>query len=257
METGLMTTRPLAVQMYTLRDAVQQDIVGTLRAVAELGYRAVELHTLGGLSARELRTELDALGLQVSSMHIGLDRLETQLDQELEDLQILGGSYAVCPYLAEDRRASADAYRVVAHSLNNIGRKAQEQGITLAYHNHAFEFDKFGEETGFDILFSETDPKLVASQLDVYWVAFAGVDPIAKLREFTGRVPLVHLKDLSADQPPTFAEVGSGTLDFPAIIEAANQAGSEWLIVEQDVCQRPPLESIGMSLSYLRGLGLF
>jgi sugar phosphate isomerase/epimerase len=250
-----MSNRPIALQMYTLRDAVQADIVGTLRAVAELGYRAVELHTLGGLSAAELRTELDTLGIQVAGMHIALDRLEQQLDAEIAALKTLGGQYVICPFLAPDRRGSADAYRALAKSLNQIGRACQEQGMRFAYHNHAFEFDRFGDVTGFDILFGETDPALVQSELDVYWVAFAGHDPVAQLRQLKGRVPLVHLKDMTAGDSPTFAEVGHGILDFPAILAAADEAGAEWLIVEQDVCARPPLESVGMSLAYLRSIG--
>jgi sugar phosphate isomerase/epimerase len=250
-----MATRPIAVQMYTLRDAVQSDIVGTLRAVAELGYGAVELHTLGGLSAADLRTELDTLGLKVAGMHIALDRLEQQLEAEIDALKTLGGEYVVCPFLMPDRRSSADAYRSLADSFNHIGRTCQEHGLRFAYHNHAFEFERFGDQTGFDILFGETDPSLVLSELDVYWVAYAGEDPIATLRKYAGRVPLVHLKDMTPGPDRTFAEVGHGTLDFPAILAAADEAGAEWLIVEQDVCQRPPLESVGMSLSYLRSIG--
>jgi len=250
-----MSNRPIALQMYTLRDAVQADIVGTLRAVAELGYGAVELHTLGGLSAAALRTELDTLGLQVCGMHIGLDRLERQLDAELADMHTLGGQYVVCPSLPPDRRGSAEGYRTLARTLTQIGRACREQGFRFCYHNHDFEFQRFGDTTGFDILFSTADPTLVQSELDVYWAAFAGHDPAALLRRMKGRVPLVHLKDMTAGPSPTFAEVGHGVLDFPAILAAADEAGAEWPIVEQDVCAHPPLESVGMSLAYLRSLG--
>jgi sugar phosphate isomerase/epimerase len=249
-----MTKNPLAVQMYTLRDQVANDIVGALRAVAELGYGAVELHTLGGLSTADLRAELDTLGLRVAGMHIGLDRLEHQLDAAIADMQALGSTNIICPWLPPDRRGSAEGYRELALLLNKIGRACLAQGLQLSYHNHDFEFQRFGEQTGYDILFGAADPTLVKAELDVYWVAFAGLDPVEVIRGMGSRVPLVHLKDMAAGSR-AFAEVGHGTLDFPAILAACDEVGVEWLIVEQDRCERPPLESIGMSLAYLRSLG--
>jgi sugar phosphate isomerase/epimerase len=239
--------------MYTLRDQAAADIAGALRAVAELGYRAVELHSFGGLSAAGLRREIDTLGLQVAGVHISLDRLEHQLDAALADVRALGGRYVVCPFLPPDRR-SETGYRALAQTLNRVGQTCQERALQLCYHNHDFEFQRFGDTTGFDILFGATDPALVQSELDVYWAAFAGHDPVALLGSLKGRAPLVHLKDMAAGSR-AFAEVGQGTLDFPAILAAADAAGAEWLIVEQDRCERPPLESVGMSLAYLRSLG--
>ena len=250
-----MPNNPLAVQMYTLRDEVAADYAGVLRAVAQLGYRAVELVTLGGLSAAELRTELDTQGLQVAGVHVGLDRLEGDLDAALGDVRVLGARYIVCPWLPPERRGSAESYRDLARTLNRIGRSCQEGGLQLCYHHHDFEFQRFGDTTGLAILFAETDPALVQAELDVYWAAFAGVDPVALIRDMAGRVPLVHLKDMAAGPSRSFAEVGHGVLDFPAILDACDQARVEWRIVEQDRCDRPPLQSVGMSLAYLRSLG--
>jgi sugar phosphate isomerase/epimerase len=248
-----MNKNPLAVQMYTLRDLTDTDMAGTLRAVAELGYRAVELASFGGLSAAELRVVLDELGMQAVAAHVALTRLESELDNALADMRALGARYVVCPWLAPEHR-NAEGYHALAQSLNRIGKVAQQQGVQLCYHNHDFEFERDGEQSGFEILFGETDPALVKSELDLYWVAFAGHDPVTFIRSLAGRVPLVHLKDMAVGSR-TFAEVGQGTLDFPAILAACDDAGAEWLIVEQDRCERPPLESIGMSLEYLRSLG--
>jgi sugar phosphate isomerase/epimerase len=239
--------------MYTLREQATADMAGTLRAVAELGYQAVELASFGGLSAAELRHELDGLGLRAVSAHVALDRLESQLGDALADMLALGTRYVVCPWLAPERRGAED-YHALAQSLNRIGSECQAQGIQLCYHNHDFEFQRFGEQTVFDILLGETDPALVKSELDVYWVAFAGLDPVVFIKGLSGRMPLIHLKDMAAGSR-TFADVGHGTLDFPAILAACDEAGADWLIVEQDRCERPPLESIGMSLAYLRSLG--
>jgi sugar phosphate isomerase/epimerase len=250
-----MPKHPIAVQMYSLRDNVAANYVGTLRAVAELGYSAVELVTLGDFKASELRTELDTLGLQVAGMHVALDRLEHDLDAAIADVLALGGRKIVCPWLPPERRGSADIYHALAKTLNRVGRACQAKGLQLCYHHHDFEFQHFDDTTGLAIIFGETDPALVQAELDVYWAAFAGVDPVGLLRRMSGRVPLVHLKDMAADQSRTFAEVGHGVLDFPAILAACDDAGVEWFIVEQDQSARPPLESVGMSLTYLRSLG--
>lgn len=250
-----MATKPIAVQMYTLRDNVAADYVGALRAVAELGYSAVELVTLGDFSASQLRTELDTLGLQVAGVHVPLDRLENDLDAALDDVGALGARYVICPWLPPERRGGSEEYRALARTLNQVGRAAQARGLQLCYHHHDFELQRFGDQTGLDILLGETDPALMKAELDVYWAAYAGDDPIGLLRRLPGRVPLVHLKDMSADESRTFAEVGHGTLDFQSILAACDEAGVEWLIVEQDRSARPPLESVGMSLAYLRSLG--
>ncbi|GAB4194698.1 MAG: sugar phosphate isomerase/epimerase [Roseiflexaceae bacterium] len=249
-----MTHHPLAVQLYTLRDAVEQDYLGTLRAVAELGYGAVELVTLGAYSAEELRRELDLLGLQVAAMHVGLPELERNLPVVLENIRTLGARHVVCPWLPQERRASAASYREVAEILARVGRESQSQGVQLCYHHHDFEFSTLDGTNGFEIL-AQVDPALLQFEIDVYWAAFAGHDPVALLNRLNGRVPLVHLKDMTTDDTPTFAEVGHGQLDFPAILSATDAIGVEWLIVEQDRCARPPLESVGMSLGYLRSIG--
>lgn len=246
---------PISVQMYTLRAAVEADYLGTLRAVAELGYQAVELVTLGGMTAPALRSELDAFGLQVSGMHVALDRLEQQTAQALDEVATLGATFVVAPYLPAERRTSANDYRRVGQALTKIGAAAQHHGLQLCYHNHDFEFQRFDDVTGLAIMLEEADAVLVKSELDVYWAAKAGVDPVQLIRGLTGSVPLIHLKDMADTPDREFAEVGSGTLDFPAILAAGDTAGTEWYVVEQDVCKRPPLESVGMSLAYLRSLG--
>lgn len=246
---------PISLQMYTLREETAQDFVGTLAAVAGLGYGAVELAGYGNLTPTQLRAEVDRLGLRVSGAHTPIERLEKDLPKVIEELQILGARYAICPWLAPDRRPGADGYRALAASFNTIGAECAKAGLTFAYHHHDFELQRFGDTTGLHIIISETDPELVKAEIDVYWASYAGFDPAALLHEFAGRVPLVHLKDMTAAPERTFAEVGQGTLDIPGIIAAADAINAEWLIIEQDRCQRPPLESVAISREYLRSLG--
>jgi sugar phosphate isomerase/epimerase len=246
---------PISLQMYTLRDETARDFPGTLRAVADLGYGAVELAGYGGMSAADLRRELDSCGLRVSGAHTPINRLEGDLDTVIAEMKTLGAPYVICPFLPPDRRPDAAGYARLAHTLDSIGAECRKQGVQLAYHHHDFELQRFGDTTGLHILMNDRDAQNVKAEIDVYWAAIAGFDPAALLREFGSRAPLVHLKDMTAAPERTFAEVGNGTLDILGILAAADEIGAEWLIVEQDRCARPALESIGMSIDYLRSLG--
>jgi len=191
------------------------------------------------------------LGLEVVGVHVDLARLEHDLDASLADVLILGSPYVICPWVPPERR-SAEGYRALAHMLNLIGAACRTRGLQLCYHHHDFEFERFGALSGMEILLHETDPALLQVEIDVYWAAYAGVDPVALLRGLAGRVPLVHLKDMAADGSRAFAEVGHGVLDVESILAACDEVGVKWLVVEQDHCQRSPFESVAMSLAFLR-----
>lgn len=251
-----MAKIPIALQMYTLRDESAKDYVGTLAKVAKLGYAGVELAGTGGLSATDLAKTLASLGLKVAGSHIGLDQLESNLEAELDFNATIGNAHIVCPWVGEERRKTAADWRTLAASFNRIGDACAKRGMKFCYHNHAFEFEKFDGLAGLDILFGAADPRLVNSELDTYWVKYGGGDPVAYVNRFSGRIPLVHLKDMSADTDRAFAEIGEGTLDIRGIISAAEKAGTTWAIVEQDVCKRPPLESVEISITNLRKMGL-
>jgi sugar phosphate isomerase/epimerase len=251
-----MTKIPVALQMYTLRDDAAKDFAGTLQKVAALGYAGVELAGTGGLSAFDLKKLLDGLGLKIAGNHTGVELLESDLNAALDYNRELGNHYVVCPYLPEDRRRDADGWRRVADLFNRAGAACKARGMQFCYHNHAFEFERFGGETGFDILFGATDPELVQIELDTYWVQYGGEDPAAYLRMYAGRVPLIHLKDMAGDENRSFAEVGKGIMDFDAIFAACEAAGAAWYIVEQDVCRRPPIESVEISLKNLKARGI-
>jgi len=258
-------SRPrIALQMYTLREEAKADFVGTLGRVARLGYQGVELAGYGGLEAPALRARLDELGLVAAASHVGLQRLESALDEELAYADAIGCRDLVCPSVPEGRRETVDDFRRLAALLDAVGQRCRAAGARLSYHNHAFEFVRLaGDEptaagtTAFalDLLLGWTDPALVGWEPDVYWIAKAGEDPAAYLRAYAGRCPLVHLKDMAADAERSFAEVGAGTLDFGEICEAAELGGAEWFIVEQDRCAGPPLASVARSMESLRAWG--
>ena len=243
----------IALQMYTVRDDARQDFVGTLRRVAEIGYPAIQLAGYGDLPAAELKRILDDLGLSVAGAHIALERLMHALEEEAEFNATLGNRDLICPILPASRRQSEGDYRQVAADFSDLGRRCRDLGARFSYHNHAFEFESFGETTAMRLLLDESDPETVFWEPDVYWIAAGGHDPAAWLRRYAGRCPLIHLKDMTATEPPTFAEVGEGVLDFQPIFEATAEA--DWHVVEQDTTTRPPLESAAISLEHLRDWG--
>ena len=240
------------LQLYTVRDALGADMEGTLRSVAGVGYREVELAGLPGVTAQAMRASLKRHGLDAPSMHASYDRLRRDFDSVLEEARILGASYLVCPSVDAGERKTAEDWKRVCKTLNAIGRIVRNHGLVLAYHNHDFEFVPFGDgTTPFRLLLTETDARDVKLELDVYWVAKAGQNPVQYLKDGQDRILLVHLKDLAPNG--STVEVGSGVLDFGLIVRTALLAGVKHLFVEQDT-SADPLASIGASLRFLKHL---
>jgi sugar phosphate isomerase/epimerase len=201
----------------------------------------------------KLRAALDELNIKAVAAHISLDDLQTQPERTLADLKALGCSYAVVAYIAEERRQTVEQLRQVAAILNSSGAACKQAGIGFAYHNHAFEFAPVGGTTMFDLLLEETDPGLVAFELDLYWLRYAGDDPIEMLRRLAGRVPLAHIKDMAASEKREPAVVGEGVIPWRETLEACVAAGIQWYIVEQDN-PTDPLAEVERSLRNLEKL---
>jgi sugar phosphate isomerase/epimerase len=251
-----MAKLPVALQLYTVRDDEERDFAGTLRRVAEIGYTAVEFNSYGGMSAPDLKALVESLGLQPVSTHIGLDILERDPSSAMAYARDLGCSHVVCPFLPQDRRGDAAAYRALAGILTRAGARAREFGLTFAYHNHAFEFEQVDGRYALDVLFEAADPELVKSEFDVYWAQYGGVDPAAYIRKLGRRCALLHLKDMAPGPDRAFAEIGEGILDMDAIVAAGQEVGVAWYIVEQDrTFGRTPLEAIRLSLQNIRAKG--
>ena len=251
-----MASIPLSVQLYTLRDLGAEDFIRTVQQVAGMGYAGVELAGYGNLkSADEVKRVLDDLGLVVSGSHASIESLEDDLSAVLDDQAVLGNRHLICPWMPEARRKDASGWKAVAASLDRIGKSCASRGIDFAYHNHAFEFQQFEGKAGLDILFENCDPKFVKAELDVYWIRHAGIDPVDYISKLGARTILLHLKDIAAGEEKRFAPVGTGILDFPAILKAGQSAGVRWGVVEQDkTYETPPLDAIRTSIENLKAL---
>lgn len=227
---------PIALQLYTIRDVMSRDFEGALEKVAQIGYRQVEFAGLYDRAPRQVKSLCDKLGLSGVSMHVGLDALRgAKLEEAINTARTLEVRYLVVPWVSAETR-NADGYREVAQVMSQVAAIAEKSGLKVCYHNHAFEFDKHPDGTdGMDVLFGKAGtPTAYGSELDVYWVTKAGADPVSYIRRYTGRVPLLHIKDMANTPEKGFAEVGTGVIDFKPIIAAAHEAGVKHLIVEQD-----------------------
>jgi sugar phosphate isomerase/epimerase len=245
---------PIAVQPYTVRDALAKDYVGTLEKIAEIGYQGIELgRPPEGMTVAQQKILLDRIGLQVVGTHAGFDTLDFDPDAITDYLEeVNGGKYVAISLRFE----SKDDVLTKAKKMNEIGEQFHKRGVQFLYHNHDWEFVKFDGEYILDIILRETNPDFVQLELDTYWVKKGGEDPAAYLAKLQNRCPLLHIKDMEAGEEQFFAEVGEGILDFRNIAKVAAEVGTKWLVVEQDESRRDPFESLAISYRNLKNMDL-
>jgi sugar phosphate isomerase/epimerase len=223
----------IAIQLYTVRTIASNDMLGTLRKLSEVGYKAVEFAGYGNSTPAEIRPVLDEVGIRAISAHVPVTDFENRLDGVIEDLTTLGCEHAVVPWLPPERRTMA-VFQELVPKFNTWAARCKEAGLRFGYHNHDFEFNKLNGQTIWDFLVSGTDPSLVNFQVDVGWVQYTGTDPVETINNLKGRVPLLHVKELSGDENLPDPPFGEGVINWPPVFAAARAAGTEWYIVEQD-----------------------
>jgi sugar phosphate isomerase/epimerase len=248
----------IGVQLYTVRQEAERNLPATLEAVRRIGYTEVEAYwDIYNHPAAELRRMINDHGLKVPSGHFNYDGL----DSKIEYAKALGVEYVICPMLPEGMRSSLDLYKRAADQFNAWGEKIHRAGMQFGFHNHNYEFRRFGETTGFQTLMKHSDPKLVCLEMDCYWITQAGKDPVKMFREYGERIKLLHLKDRKAGFPATqelndaaghFTEVGSGTIRWREVLAAAEKNGIKHMFVERDSGELPAMESLRVSYENLR-----
>lgn len=244
----------IGIQLYTVRRELARDVEGTLARLAEIGYREVEFAGYPQGTARSLRQILDRLRLTAPSSHLGLQDLRADWERRLDQAATLGQHYLVVASVPENERRTADDWKRIAALFNKAGETARARGLTLAYHNHDFEFVPLEGRLPYDLLLEQTDPRLVRLEMDLYWITKGGQDPLAYFARWPGRFPLVHVKDMDATPRRFFTEVGTGIIDFKAIFRQARQAGIRHYFYEQDEVPGSPFDSARTSYDYLRAL---
>lgn len=263
----------IAIQLYSIRDDMEADFKGTLKKVKDMGYDGVEFAGLFGNSAKDIKEMCKEIGIIPISAHVPFDDMMND-PEILKTYAEIGCKYVVIPYLTEEYRPGKERFNEVIEGAKMLGIKANELGMKLAYHNHDFEFEKIGEEYALDILYKEVPANLLETQLDTCWVNVGGENPAEYIRKYNGRVNIIHLKDFVGGKSDNmhavigiddgeekntngrfeFRPVGSGIQDFPAILKAAEESGTKWVVVEQDSPSMglTPLECVKLSIDYLK-----
>ncbi len=250
---------PVAIQIYSLRDNLEQDFVGTLAAVKDMGYDGLELAGLYGHTPEQVKFWCDSLGLVPISAHVPLADMQADLDKVISDYKTIGCEYIAVPFLPEELRPAAypEAFKATVASMAQIANKLKAAGMTLLYHNHDFEFQTLEDGTyGLDYIYASTPADELQSELDLCWIKYFGEDPAEYLRKYADRAPLVHFKDYyfegpkegdpyallgdakaETDAPKSvfeFRPLGCGLQDVPSLVQAFKDAHCKWIIVEQD-----------------------
>lgn len=253
--------KTLAIQLYTVRDAVSENLEKALERLVNLGFTELEIYgyngTFFGKTRSEFQTILKNVGLKAISSHHTTGILHNEQgtllknwEKSVEDLHFIGSEYMVCSYLFPEER-TIENYKRLPELLNKSGEITKKSGIQFAYHNHDFEFEKFDESKNiYDFILENTSSDLVKMELDLYWISKAGLDPLIYFERYPKRFPLWHVKDMKSETKD-FAEIGNGTIDFKRIFEAKEKAGLEHWFLEQDSSDKEMFENIKISKKYI------
>ena len=274
-----MKTLPVAVQLYSVRDDAAVNLDATLAAVRDMGYDGVEFAGMYNYKPEEIKALCEKYSLTPISAHVPLDDMAADPEGVIGAYAVIGVKYIAVPYLQEERRPGFAGWEGTIADIKRCAEVAKAKGIQMLYHNHDFEFVKLDGEYALDILYNTISADLLATEIDTCWVNVAGEVPADYIRKYTGRSPVVHLKDFykagekaegmyeligikpegetASEESFGFRPVGHGLQNIPAILEASIDAGAEWVVVEQD---RPalgltPMESIKTSREYLKSQG--
>ncbi|HEY2825933.1 MAG TPA: sugar phosphate isomerase/epimerase [Gemmatimonadales bacterium] len=245
------TLDAIGVQLYTVRTAMRQDFDGTLARVAAIGYTKVEFAGYFNRTPEQVKAALAAHRLVAPSTHMQPDVLEKNWEETIAAAHTMGHQYITMAWIDESRRKTIDDWHRIADLFNRSAETAKKAGMGFAYHNHNYEFVPLDGQLPYDILTANTDPQTVNLEIDLYWIASKGIDPLTYIKRYPGRVRMLHAKDM--DAAGKMVDVGSGTFDFKRVFAARREAGLEHVFVEHDE-PADAFQSITNSYNYLKGL---
>ena len=267
---------PIAVQLYSVRDEMEKDFCGTVKKIKDMGYEGVEFAGLFGKSGTEVKAICDEIGITPVSAHVPYYDMLDNPEAVLKDYRDMGCKYVAVPYLTEECRPGTEGWTSTVEGIRKIAEAAEKMGIQLLYHNHDFEFIKIDGKYALDILYDTIPADLLKTEIDTCWVNVGGENPAEYIEKYSGRAPVVHLKDFhgskgngplykligiddeteAVESPFEFRPVGYGVQDWKKIVDAAEKAGAEWVVVEQDSpsMEKSPLECVQMSINYLKNM---
>lgn len=234
----------VGLQLWSIREEVEKDLLGMLEKVAEMGYEGVQFAGFFDHAAEEVKAKMDEVGIKATGAHVQMEQLENHFEETLKYHATIGNKLIIIPVLPESMRTTEDDYKRTAERLNELGRKTNAAGFTLAYHNHDFEFDVFDGKTGYDILFENTDENHLKIELDCFWASYTDNDPLEIIEKYAGRVVSLHIKDMkNVDNTPISTELGTGILPLAKFIQKGKAHNVKQFIVEQEHFTGNPVEN--------------
>lgn len=251
---ALETDLKFGVQLYSFRDQMAKDPLGTLEQIANIGIKEIESarSTKGhyyGLTPKSMKQACEDLGMKLASGHVHLDK---HFEKTMEEAAASGQDYLICSSMPS-KGQTLDNYKKVAEEFNKAGEACQKMGIKFGYHNHEYEFESYQGQVLYDVLMDQTDPNLVHMELDLGWVVVAGKDPLDYFKKYPGRFPLWHLKDMDMDKKES-TEFGKGGLDIKAMMNNREASGVKHILIEQEEYASTPLESMQHNMDFLNNL---
>lgn len=263
----LADKRPISVQLYSVRDDMQKDLVGTLNAVGKMGYKLVEgagynQGKFYGKSPKEFKMILSDAGLSMPSGHFGYGSanydpktktINDAYKMAINDAAEIGHKYVIAPYMIDEDRKGDNLKRYI-EGLNVAGELCKKAGVKFGYHNHAFEFEKEGNRLIYDMILQDTDPNLVILEMDLYWTELGKANTIELLKKNKGRVHLVHVKDMAKTEKHETVEVGDGSINFQEIFKYTPAAGVKYYVVELEHYVTTPMQGIEKAYKGLKKL---
>lgn len=244
----------VGIQLYSVRKEMLADAVGTLKALAKIGYKELESArsekgNYYGLQPKEIKKIAGDLGMTLRSGHVHVDKdFQRSIDAAAE----AGQAYLVCSSLPSEGQ-TVDNYKKVAETFTKAAEDCRKSNIIFGYHNHEYEFEKENGQVLYDVLLQNTDPKLVTMELDLGWVIVSGNDPLAYFNKYPGRFPLWHLKDIDTSKKES-TEFGKGQIKVAEMLRNAKKSGAKYIFVEQEEYASTALESMKYDFDYLQKL---
>jgi len=265
--------KQVGIQLYSVKDVLENDLEGTLQSLAKMGYKEIESYPGSkghyyGMEPKAFASLLDGMGLKLISSHFGSGTKQgkadswhqatmlTRFDELAGKAAETGQQYLTCSWMDVSLRQTPDDLKRTAELFNQVGETCKRAGLQFAYHNHAFEFEKVGDSLIYDFMLDHTDPKLVQWEMDIFWLVAGKFDPITYLKKYPNRFPLGHVKDMDRLDPKKNTEIGNGAIDYGNILKVGRTNGMKHFIVEQESFTRSSIESMEINYRNLAAMDI-
>ena len=246
-----MSKIKLGAQLYTLRDYIQtyEDCEATFKYLNDIGINVIQISGIGPIPAEKVAFLCEKYNMDVCVTHTSFDRMRTDLDSVMKEHKMLGCDTLGIGGMPDEFRKDADSLKEFIKITSEIGKRMHAEGLQFAYHNHAFEFAKLDNGRRiFDVLIEDTKPEEFSFIIDTYWFQFGGVNPAEYIEKIAGRMKVCHFKDYGiTNHTPKFVEVGTGNLNLDVIYNSCKNSGVKYIVIEQDICEIDPRESMAIS----------